>query len=128
MLNEHSLEAQGFNFFMYLQDFMKFKVSIAISLMGAVQEDIRENQYFQACEAPAESTSVVPESMRLDQVAHWNKYRKEGHGHHCKVKGCKGRTMSYCTKCLVYICNKPGKSCFIDWHTKAARYVVPKSQ
>lgn len=35
----------------------------------------------------------------------------------CKIKGCKLRSVIWCTKCHVYLCMKKNKNCFLTYHT-----------
>ena len=103
----------------------KFKLEVANALMMGVelcQPLSRSALILQSADVPRAENGdpiavlVVNDLVRLDRQDHLpeavaSKARK------CKIKGCSSRTVTWCTKCRVYLCIKPSKNCFLAFHT-----------
>ena len=100
-------------------DFLNFKVTIAQQLMmNLTLPDPADVQGL----APPVSMTYVPDSVRLNNMSHWPEWiggtgENAKFGRHCRMKKCKARVRSYCSKCRVYLCSFYKKSCFVKWHT-----------
>ena len=60
-------------------------------------------------------TDDIPcKPVREDQKGHFDiSLRTRGR---CKNPGCKGRPVTYCLKCKVFLCNTNLKRCFLIFH------------
>ena len=102
--------------------FVDFKVRTAAQLMMDTLPDPTVAISLLTNWAPSASTMYVPDTVRLDNDSHWPKWiggtgDNAKFGRHCRMKKCKARVRSYCSKCNVYLCNSYKKNCFLKWHT-----------
>ena len=56
------------------------------------------------------------DAMRLDQANHWPD-SVAAVPRRCRLTGCNGRSVVWCTKCHVYLRMKKGSNCFVLYHT-----------
>ena len=108
-------------------DFLSFKIEVARSLM--TKNGLANPGNDKILIQPQQSIEFVPDDVRLDGLHHWPACVDGGKnskifGKHCKIRGCKGRTRSYCMKCQVFLCYTATKNCFLKWHTEQNRYRI----
>ena len=100
-------------------DFLEFKTEVSHSLMRKI--DLGPGAELDL-PPPQQSADFVCDEVRLDRVDHLPSWVDGGKtskvfGKHCKIRGCKGHTRSYCMKCKVFLCNSAVKKCYYKWHT-----------
>ena len=77
---------------------------------------LREGEAAQGVQAAAGVVPHPADAVRLDRIDHLPEV--EGKiSKCCRMKGCKLRTLTRCTKCKVFLCLKATKNCFLQYHT-----------
>lgn len=71
---------------------------------------------------PKKKMDVRPsQKVRYDGKNHLPDVDGETNPTRCKNEGCPLQTKHFCIKCNVHLCIKPGKNCFIKFHTTAKK-------
>lgn len=55
--------------------------------------------------------------VRYDRMDHFPDNESNPSRTRCKMEGCSLRSNFFCIKCKVHLCIKPGKNCFLQFHT-----------
>lgn len=102
----------------------EYKLQVAISLMYAdnfgepmsrAAIGLRASQVLTAANGDPVGGAGLGDDARLDGRNHWPEVAAKI-PRACKLKGCKLRTVMWCTKCKVYLCVK-SNNCFVQYHT-----------
>nr|XP_050033781.1 piggyBac transposable element-derived protein 2-like [Dermacentor andersoni] len=86
------------------KDVMKKRGRPSLSVEGELEKKKRRG--------PAAPTPNA--EVRQDNVGHWPEVSQQRQ--RCKMPGCKGQPVSFCTKCKVHLCIKKSSNCFISFH------------
>lgn len=93
---------------MFAETFMQPLSSAAILLRREGQQEAKNGD-------PLGEASP-PDAVRLDQQNHWPD-NVAALPRRCKLLGCTGRSVTWCTKCRVYLCVRKNANCFVAYHT-----------
>ncbi|XP_050688459.1 piggyBac transposable element-derived protein 3-like isoform X2 [Eriocheir sinensis] len=101
-----------------------FKLKLADSLLLGGKSTVKKRKVFSDVEAAfaakkraGKATKPIPDkNRRLDMTGHFpTTSNKRGL---CKLPGCTGRVLMFCTKCEVNLCCESKRNCFLEFHTK----------
>ncbi|XP_068084155.1 piggyBac transposable element-derived protein 3-like [Anabrus simplex] len=104
-------------------DLLHFRMRIAESLVKAGKPQSKKRGRPSCAESQPKSNPKrskeeqrpIPE-VRQDLVDHMPHLDGNKEGKRCKNKLCNQKTHSYCDKCMVHLCIKKDRNCFVDFH------------
>lgn len=103
-------------------DLLSFKISVATCL-SAQNKDMMKKRGRPSLSVEAElekkkrrgPAAPTPNvEVRHDNVGHWPEVAPQRQ--RCKMPGCKGQPVSFCTKCKTHLCINKNANCFIAFH------------
>lgn len=110
-----------------IMDLMHFKISVAREWLTkspkkraflseeSNSSDTEENQT--TIQRPQNYRAPVPPKTKVnDGFEHWPEVCNIPNPKCCRMKGCKGRSRTKCTKCDIYLCLTAKKNCFKIFH------------